>query len=328
MDDIAADAFMLPDRVATRSLEYDAPALLLRMLALYVELYPTAAEVDNDRIRDRLLDLVFALPPQLGRYIEHDFQLVDLPANERERATKRLEIVFRTIAELLKAIADQNPQDTARIGKVNSAWAEIFGSWQPEHDREEEWPGLSAEELARRQAHNAAIDVLVASKNELESLRDAYRFALAYWALHRLEQTEDPAWAGVGKLFVPWLGSVERLAAEAAKVIEIDLDTRLFLHWHQTTVQMGWAAPRAFIVFVLLQHAPDQVPADIGVPRFLSGTMSTEIEQMLDAVAANDQLWQLLGGAPTDLAERVEALRAAIQAAGRAARAELGLPGD
>lgn len=66
MDDIAADAFMLSDRVATRSLEYDAPALLLRMLALYVELYPTAAEVDNDHIRDRLLHLVFALP-QLGQ---------------------------------------------------------------------------------------------------------------------------------------------------------------------------------------------------------------------------------------------------------------------
>jgi hypothetical protein len=133
---------------------------------------------------------------------------------------------------------------------------------------------------------------------------------------------------GVVKLFAPWLGSVERLAAEAAKVIEIDLDTRLFLHWHQTTVQMGWAAPRAFIVFVLLQHAPDQIPADIGVPRFLSGTMSTEIEQMLDEVAANENLWRLLGGAPADLAERVEALRRPIQAAGRTARAELGLSGD
>jgi hypothetical protein len=328
MDDVAADAFMLPDRVATRSLEYDAPALLLRMLALYVELYPTAAEVGNDRVRDRLLHLVFALPPQLGRLIEHDFQRADLPENERERATRRLEIVFRTIAELLKAIADEDPQDTARIGNVNSAWAEIFGNWRPEHDREEEWPGLPAEELARRQAHNAAIDVLVASKDELESLRDAYRFALAYWALHRLERTEDPAWAGVVKLFVPWLGSVERLAAEAAKVIEIDLDTRFFLHWHQTTVQMGWAAPRALIVFVLLQHAPDQIPADIGVPRFLSGTMSTEIEQMLDEVAANENLWRLLGGAPADLAERVEALRRPIQAAGRTARAELGLSGD
>jgi hypothetical protein len=211
MDDIAADAFMLPDRVATRSLEYDAPALLLRMLAFYVELYPTAAEVGNDRIRDRLLHLVFALPPQLGRLIEHDFQRADLPESECERATRRLEIVFRTVAELLKVIADEDPQDTARIGNVNSAWAEIFGSWRPEHDREEEWPGLSAEELARRQAHNAAIDVLVASKDELESLRDAYRFALAYWALHRLERAEDPAWAGVVKLFVPWLGSVERL---------------------------------------------------------------------------------------------------------------------
>jgi hypothetical protein len=328
MDDIAAEAFMLPDRVAMRSLEYDAPALLLRMLALYVELYPTAAEVDNGRIRERLLRLVFALPPQLGRSIGHEFQRVDLPVDERERATKRLELVFRTIAELLKAIADHDPRDTGRISKVNSSWAEIFGGWQPAHDREEEWPNLPAEELARRQAHNAVIDVLVESKNELESLRDAYRFALAYWALHRLEQSEDRAWAEVVKLFVPWLGSVERLAAEADKVIEIDLETRLFLHWHQTNVQMGWAAPRAFVVFVLLQHAPDQIPADIGVPTFLAGTMSTEVEQMLDAVAGRDVLWQLLGGAPADLPARVEALRVMIQATGQRARAELGLPGN
>jgi hypothetical protein len=248
--------------------------------------------------------------------------------DERERATKRLELVFRTIAELLKAIADHDPRDTGRISKVNSSWAEIFGGWQPAHDREEEWPNLPAEELARRQAHNAVIDVLVESKNELESLRDAYRFALAYWALHRLEQSEDRAWAEVVKLFVPWLGSVERLAAEADKVIEIDLETRLFLHWHQTNVQMGWAAPRAFVVFVLLQHAPDQIPADIGVPTFLAGTMSTEVEQMLDAVAGRDVLWQLLGGAPADLPARVEALRVMIQATGQRARAELGLPGN
>jgi hypothetical protein len=62
------------------------------------------------------------------------------------------------------------------------------------------------------------------------------------------------------KVLLPWLGSVERLAAETGDVIEMDLDTRLFLQWHQTNVQMGWAAPRAIIVFVLLQHAPDQIP--------------------------------------------------------------------
>jgi hypothetical protein len=326
MDDIAADAFMLPDRIAMRSLEYDAPALLLRMLALYVELYPTAAEVENGRLRERLLALVFALPQQLGRHTEYDLQRIDLPINEREQAEKRLKLVFRTIAELLKAIADHDPNDTARAGKVNSSWSEIFGSWHPEHDREEEWPNLPAEEIARRQAHNAAVDVLAASKTELEHLRDTYRFGLAYWALHQLEQTDDPSWAEMLKVFLPWLGSVERLAAEAGDVIEMDLDTRLFLQWHQTNVQVGWAAPRAFIVFVLLQHAPDQIPGDIGVPRFLRGTMSTEIEQTLDAVAANDHLWQLLGGAPADLDVRVERLRSAIRAAGRAARAELGLP--
>jgi hypothetical protein len=54
MHDLAAEAFMLPDRIATRSLDYDAPALLLRMLALYVELYPTVAELEDSRLRERV----------------------------------------------------------------------------------------------------------------------------------------------------------------------------------------------------------------------------------------------------------------------------------
>ncbi len=328
MDDIAADAFMLPDRVAQRSLDYDAPALLLRMLALYVELYPTAAEVENDQLRERLLHLVFALPPQLGRLIEYELQRLDLPAAARERGTTRVKLIFRTIAELLKAIADRDPVDSGRVGKVNGTWAEILGSWRPEDDREEVWPNTPAEELARREAHNAAVNVLVELKEELERNRDAWRFALAYWALHRLRETQDQAWAEVLRVFLPWLGSVERMSTEASDVIQMDLDTRLLLQWHQTTVQVSWAAPRAFIVFTLLQHAPDQIPPDIGVPSFLRGTMSTEIEQMLDAVAADHDLWQLLGGAPADLDARVAALRVTIQTAGRAARAELGLAGN
>jgi len=68
------------------------------------------------------------------------------------------------------------------------------------------------------------------------------------------------------------------------------------------------------------------IPPDIGMPSFLRGTMSTEIEQMLDTVAANRDLWQLFGGAPADLDERVAALRLTSQNAGRAAREELGLP--
>lgn len=325
MHDLAAEAFMLPGRIAGRSLDYDAPALLLRMLALYVELYPTVAELDDARLRERLLHLVFELPPQVGRPIEHDFRKIDLAAAERERAARNLQIVFRTVMELMKAIADHDPRDTDRIGKVNSSWVDIFSGWQPEHDREEEWPGLSDEELARRQEHNAAVEIVVNSKAELEDLRDAYRFALAYWALHQLQQSGDTAWADVLKTFVPWLGSVEKIARQTDQIVQIDLDTHLLLQWHQTTVQMGWAAPRAFLVFVLLQHAPDQIPADIGVPRFLRRTMSTEIEQMLDAVATNQDLWQLLGGAPADLDQRVEAVRSAIRTAGEAARSELGL---
>lgn len=328
MDDIAADAFMLPDRVAQRSLEYDAPALLLRMLALYVQLYPAAAEVGQERLRERLLHLVFALPPQLGRSIEYDLHRLEFPDAERERAITRLKIIFRTIAELLKAIADQDPRDAARVGKVNSLWTEILGSWRPEDQKEEEWPNLPAEEVARRQAHNASVDALVELKNNLERTRDAWRFGLAYWSLHSLRETQDESWSDVLRTFVPWLGSVERMATETTDVIEMDLETRVFLHWHQATVQMGWAAPRAFVVMVLLQHAPEQIPPDIGVPSFLRGTMSTEIEEMLESVAADHDLWRLLGGAPADLAARVAALRVTIQNAGRGARAELGLPGD
>jgi hypothetical protein len=323
MHDLAVEAFMLPDRIATRSLDYDAPALLLRMLALYVDLYPTVAELEDARLRERLLHLVFELPLQLGRRIEHDFRQIDLDPAERARAERNLQLAFRTVMELMKAIADHDPRDAERVGKVNSSWADIFGSWQPEHDREEEWRGLSEEETARRQRHNAAVDTVVSSKAELEELRDAYRFALAHWALHQLQESRDTAWAGVVKTLVPWLGSVGKMARQTDQVVQIDLDTRLFLQWHQTTVQMGWAAP--FLVFVLLQHAPDQIPANIGMPRFLHGTMSTEIEQMLDAVATNEELWQLLGGAPPDLARRVEALRGAIRTAGEAARVELGL---
>jgi hypothetical protein len=325
MHDLAAEAFMLPDRIATRSLDYDAPALLLRMLALYVELYPTVAELEDSRLRERLLHLVFELPLQLGRSIEHEFRQIDLEAAKRERTERNLRLVFRTAMELMKAIADHNPRDADRIGKVNNAWADIFAGWQPEHDREEQWHGQAEEETARRQEHNEAIDVVVHSKAELDELRDAYRFALAYWALHQLQESRDAAWADVLKTFVPWLGSVEKMAAQADQVVQIDHDTRLMLHWHQTTVQMGWAAPRAFLVFVLLQHAPDQIPVDIDMPQFLRGTMSTDIEQMLEAVATDQELWQLLGGAPADLAQRVDALRTAIRTAGEAARAQLGL---
>src|SRR5207249_1643007 len=145
------------------------------------------------------------------RRIEHDLRRIDLPAPERERAERDLQIVFRAVMELMKAIADHDPRDADRIGKVNGSWADIFGGgWQPEHDREPEWPGLTDEEVARRQEHNAAVDVVVNSKAKLEELRDAYRFALAYWALHQLQESRDIAWADVLKTFVPWLGSVEK----------------------------------------------------------------------------------------------------------------------
>lgn len=325
MHDLAVEAFRLPDRIARRSLDYDAPALLLRMLALYVELYPTVADIEDKRLRERLLKRVIELPPALGRTIEHDFQRVDLPVDERERVANRLRIVFRTVMELIKAIADHDPRDSDRVAQVNGYWTGIFQGWDPEHERQQEWAQLPPDELARRREHNAAVDVVVNAKAEIDDLRAAYRFALAYWALHQLETSEDSAWVGVLTTLIPWLGSVEKMAKQADQVAQLDRENRLFLGWHETPVQMGWAAPRAFLVFVLIQHAPDQIPADIGVPNFLSGTQSREIEAILDTVVAKQELWQLLGSVPADLNERVEALRRLIRATGEAARREMGL---
>jgi hypothetical protein len=313
MHDIAADAFGLPDMVMSRSLDIDAPALVLPMLALYVELYPTAAEVDDAKLRDRLLHLVFELPAQYGRRIEHEFRRYDLPAAEHQRADRNLHMVFRTLMEQMKAVADHDPTQVQRVAKINSSWVEIFSGWFPEHDKEQLWPGLPPEEEQRRRDHNASIDRVTARKKALESLRDAYCFALCYWALHQL-QAGNEAWRGIVGTILPWLGAPERIAEQADQVIQIDHDRHLFLSWHQVPIQMGWAAPRAFIILTLLQHPPNEIPADLGRRNFLRHGMTAEIEAMLDNVAADANLWQLLGGQPADLAGRVAALRAAIQA--------------
>jgi hypothetical protein len=314
MHDIAAKAFGLPDLVMTRILDIDAPALLIRMLALYVELYPTAAELPDVKLRDRLLHLVFELPAQYGRRVEHDFRNHELPIAEHQRADRNLHMVFRTLMEQMKAVADHDPSQAERVGKINSSWAEIFQGWFPEHDKEDIWPGLTPEDQQRRRDHNAEIDRVIVAKDALDDLRNAYRFAVSYWALHQLRETGYSDWLKILNTILPWLGPPDRLAKEADQVAQIDLDERIFLGWHGHAVQMGWAAPRAFVIFTLLQHSPNAIPSDVGRRNFLRGGMLAEIEQMLDNVAADAPLWQLLGGAPADLAARVTALREALQA--------------
>lgn len=313
MHDLAAFAYDLPQVVLLRSVDLDASALVKRMLALYVDLYPITAELADLRLRDRLFNLVFNVPKQFAQRVEHDFRDHNAPARKRQRANRNLHLCFRAFMEQMKVIADHDPADAARVGRVNSGWADIFSGWFPEHDKEEEWPGLDDDELARRRELNTRIDAVINQKDALDRLRDAYRFAVAYWALHQLEATHSTDWRGVLETILPWLGNTERLATEAEQVISIDLDDHLFMQWHDSPVQMGWAAPRAFIVFTLLQHAADQIPADIGRRNFLRHGMAAEIETILDGLAADDQLWELLAGRPEDLPARVEALRAAIR---------------
>jgi hypothetical protein len=314
MPDIAAAAFKVPDIVVTRIVDLDASALLLRMLALYVELYTTAAEVDDPKLRKRLLHLVLELPAQYGRRVEHNFREYDLPIAERQRADRDLRIVFRTLMEQMKAVVDHDPADVERLATINSSWVEIFSGWHPEGDKHELWPGLPPDEEQLQREHNAKVDLVITQKDALESLRDAYRFALTYWALHQLRNSGDAAWLEVLRTLLPWLGPADRMAQEADDVTRIDLDRSIFLGWHSAPVQMGWAAPQAFIILTLVQHAADQIPPDLGRRNFLRDGMTVEIIAMLDSVEEDAALWELLGGEPDDLGARVEALRGAILA--------------
>jgi hypothetical protein len=314
MPDIAAAAFGVPDIVIYRTADQDAPALLLRMLALYVELYPVAAAVADETLRDRLLHLVLELPAQQGRRIEHQFREYDLPHAEHDRVDLKLRIVFRALMEQLKAIADRDPADVERIDLVNRSWSEVFSGWSPEYDKEDLWPGLSEAEELRRQERNAQVDRVAAKRDELDQLRDAYRFAVVYWALNRLQETSNVVWLSTVEAIAPWLGSPTRIAAAVDRVIQLDLDQRVFLGWHQRPVQMAWAAPRALAILVLLRQSPNEIPPDLGRCDFVRGGMAQEIGQIVEAVGRDRDLWRLLGGAPPNLAERVVALSAAIDA--------------
>jgi hypothetical protein len=155
---------------------------------------------------------------------------------------------------------------------------------------------------------------VIAERDKLEELRDAYRFAVTYWALYRLRESRNAEWLDVVNTIAPWLGPPDRIARSADLLAEIDLDERTFLGWHDGVVQMGWAAPRAFITLTLFRFPPTEIPADVGKRNFLRGGMLVEIERMVDDVAADADFWTLLGGAPADLRTRADALRAALRA--------------
>jgi hypothetical protein len=311
--DLAAEAFMLPDRIATRALDLDAPALLVRMLALYTDLYSLAAETEDERLRERLLHLVLELPPQLGRRIEHDFRRLDLSDDERRRVERNLRIVFRTLAELMKAVMDHDPHDLGRISKVNSSWTDLFAGWQPEHDRPIDWgtAGETPEQRADREARTLAVDRLVISKGHLDDYRDAYRLMLAWWALYRLEQTADASWACIAETLSLYFGSVEQLAQATDEAIKVARDENVILHWHGGNISDDLALTRTFLILSLLRFEPAHFPDSLGECGFLRH-MRREVEDMLGAVASTEELWGRLSR-PSDLNERVETLRGLVR---------------
>jgi len=56
---------------------------------------------------------------------------LDADKEGRLGVRRDLQIVSRTVMELMKAIADHDPRDVGRIAKVNSSWAEIFSGLMP-----------------------------------------------------------------------------------------------------------------------------------------------------------------------------------------------------
>jgi hypothetical protein len=172
-------------------------------------------------------------------------------------------------------------------------------------------PGETAEQRADREARTLAVDRVVVSKGHLDDYRDAYRLMLAWWALHRLEQTADTTWARVAENLALYFGSVEKLARAADEAIKADRDENIILHWHGGNISADLALTRTFLILSLLRFEPAHLPDSLGERGFLRH-MRREVDEMLGAVATNEELWGWLSR-PSDLTERVEALRGLLR---------------
>jgi hypothetical protein len=293
--DIAAASFSVPEEIATRTLDLDAPALVERMLSLYPSFYRLAADVSDQSLQQRLVELVFELPTAFGRRVGIELEalirqqrpsewwILFPPAvsiSDPKRAGQLLRIVCRSLTELMKAVVEHDPHQISRLKRLNSLWSKIFdrAEWE-EHER------------------------------ELKLYRDECLLGLSVWVLNRLEQTRDSVWRDVLDVLLPCFGSVETTAEMSDAPINVSPIDIPFWKWHDP---MGIDLERGIFVFTLLKHGPEEIRGSQDLRRFFSD----HAEQTLEQVRADAELWALLK-APTDLHERVEALRTEVRGADR-----------
>jgi hypothetical protein len=326
--EVAQEAFFLPYRVAIRAIDLNASALFTKMLALYVQLYPVVREAQDADVRRLLLHRCIEHPTFLTKTsLAHELRKETLSEERREQLEDLLERAFITVAELAKVVMDADPADTERIATINADWDEVFQHFDPEWDPPHPWQLDQAEQqLGPNHPDTIALKVraalrdrLIETKTKAAEWRSTLRFALGYWAYHRLQQTSDADWLQPFDSFRGYFGSLEQLT-EAADPAITSLDRGPWFFWRLNQMpsrgahagpNVDWEMIRAYLVMAVFHVSPMLPAPTISRPRFLERRLD-EVEDILNKVRSDAALWALIP-APTDVNQRWAMLRRALR---------------
>jgi hypothetical protein len=329
--EVAMGAFFLPYRVALRAVDFNASALFTKMLALYVQLYPVVRTAPDDDVRRLLLHRCVDHPTSLTKMaLAHEMQKETLTEERREQLEGFLERAYTTFAELAKAVMEEDPADAATIGTLNADWDEIFQHWNPQWDPPDPWQIQQAEQqLGPAHPDTVALkdraarrDRLVETREKAIAWRSTLRFALAYWAYHRLKETSDADWLKPFETFRGYFGDLEQLTAAADRAINYQ-DRGPWFFWRLNQMSSGafagpqvdWEMIYAYLVLAVFHVDPAQSAPMITKPRFLEHQLR-EVEEILMSVRSDAALWALIP-APTDADRRWAKLRRGLRSAAR-----------
>jgi hypothetical protein len=326
--EVASTAFFLPYRVAFPAIGLNSGTLFTKMLALYVQLYPIVRAVPDPDIRRRLLSASIEHPASLtGTAIAYELEKDTLTEERREELEKLLIRAFNFFAELAKVVMDEDPADAGTLAEINSKWSEVFQQWMPEHEQpqpyeveyaERNWGDQDERTIALRE-RAARRERRVKTKEEADIWSSALRFGLAFWAYHRLRQTQDAAWKQPFETLERYFGSLSQLTRAADRAIRYD-ERGPWFYWRLNQTRGGgaqagpavdWEMIRAYLVMAVFHVDPAQPAPTIERPRFLEHQLG-EVEEILMAVRGDAALCALIP-APPDVDRRWAKLRRALR---------------
>lgn len=333
--DIAFDAAYMPARIARGAFDLDAIELSRRTLGLTPLVYSAAVRGSASEIAEIVKEKTWRHLYEFARYpLEaHVEEPEGVSPEEHRRASEFLRQVFAVYNSLLVQMVELRDLETLR--EADKSWSRIFLHWEPEHEEPfEELVDAMAYELGEedRRVKEARRKVeakrqRVAVKEDLFSLRTAYRYGLCFWALHRLRESEAPSeWIPIFEYLASYFKNVEQIvhAVNAALAPEAK-DTVPWSDWilsdlPQEEAHYVGADPeilRAFVTLMLLSTDLEARASSTGPLEWIPVKLE-QIMQLLDEVLQDEALKNHLLPSEERIQDRAEILRAALRQAAEA----------